>query len=105
MPVNPGQYAFINGAGRPFMETFIRGVYNLDDFVADYDALQASIDALPEDATALDDGRTDAPALTGADLKNLRDFAANMSAVLTPAAKQILIGLMVRPLTKVRNGG
>ena len=101
MPLNQVQNSFVNEAARPHFETFIRVVHELDTFVADYDAIQGSADALPEDATVLDDGRTDAPQLTGQDLKNLRDFSANMSAILTPTAKDALISKMVRSLAVV----
>jgi len=87
------------------METFIRAVHDLDVFVADYDAVQSSTDALPEDATVLDDAgavpRADAPELTGAELKTLRDLSAGMSMVLTPTVKQTLISRMVRSLNAV----
>jgi len=92
---------FINEVARPHMETFIRAIHNFDSMVADYNALQAGPDALPEDATDVSTGRTDAPSLTGLDVKQLRDFSVAMSAVVSPAAKQVLIGLMVRPLNIV----
>lgn len=105
MPLNTVQQDFVNGAARPHMETLVRILHELDSFVADYDALQATGDALPIDATVLDDAgsapRDDAPNLTGADLQNLRDFSANMSAVVGAAAKQTLIARMVRSLSKV----
>ena len=106
MPLNEVQIAFLNEAARPHMETLVRNLHELDTWVADYDALQAGPDFLPEDGTVLDDGRTDAPSLPGANVKALRDFSADMSAVVTPAAKQILISLMVRSLGVVlRLGG
>lgn len=88
------------------MEEIIRAKHVLDTFVADYDALQATADALATDTTVLNDDtdttpRADAPQLTGADLQNLRDFSANMSAVIGAAAEQVLIGKMVRPLATV----
>ena len=101
MALNEVQHAFVNGAGRPHMETLVRILHQLDVFVADYDALQAGPDALPEDGTILDDGRTDAPQLTGLHLKQLLDFSNNMSAIVGPTAKQVLIGLMVRDLNTV----
>ena len=107
MPLNQVQIDFVNEAARPHLETFIRAVHELDTFVADYDALQGTADSIPEDATVLDDGdggtapRADAPTLTGADLKNLRDFSANASAVLTAPANAALIARMVRPLAVV----
>lgn len=101
MPLTQVQNSFVNEAVRPHMETIVRILHELDTFVADYDAMQASPDALIEDATVLDDGRPDAPALTGANLKSLRDFSANMSAVVTPAAKEVLVGKMVRSLAVV----
>ncbi len=42
--------------------------------------------------------RADAPELTGLVLKQLRDFSASMSAIVTPAAKTTLISKMVRSL-------
>lgn len=105
MPLNTVQTSHINGAARPMLETLIKIAHDLDTFVADHDAIQASSDALPTTSAVLDDAgdapRDDAPNLTGADLQNLRDFSANMSAVLTDPAKQILIGKMVRPLNTV----
>lgn len=107
MALNQIQRDFVNGAARPHMETVVRILHELDTFVADYDALQASSDALPEDATVMDDNtsgtgpRTDAPQLTGALVKALRDYSAAMSAVVTANAKQTLIGKMVRALSVV----
>ena len=105
MPLNTVQQDFVNGAARPHMETLVRVLHELDSFVADYDALQSTGDALPTDATVLDDAgnapRDDAPNLTGADLQNLRDFSANMSAIVGTVAKQTLIARMVRPLAAV----
>ena len=101
MPLNPVQIAFLNEAARPHMETLVRNLHELDTWVADYDALQAGPDNLPEDGTVLDDGRVDAPTLTGANVKALRDFSANMSAIVTPGARRVLIGLMVRSLGTV----
>jgi len=101
MPLNEVQDAFLNNAGRPHMETVVRILHELDTFVADYDAIQGSADALPEDATVLDDGRTDAPTLTGAQLKTLRDVSANMSAQINAATKGVLISKMVRALAVV----
>lgn len=105
--MNQVQVKFINEAARPHMEDIVRALHILDTFIADYDALQASTDALPEDTTVLNDNKTgdapreDAPTLTGANVKALRDFSANMSAIVTPAAKTVLIGKMVRPLSVV----
>lgn len=105
MPLNQVQADFVNDAARPHMEEIVKALHVLDTFVADYDALQATADALPIDATVLDDAltvpRDDAPQLTGADLQNLRDFSANMSAVVGTVAKQTLIGKMVRTLNTV----
>lgn len=103
--LNQVQQDFVNVAARQHMETLIKALHDLDTFVADYDALQASANALPEDATVLDDAgaspRADAPELTGTNLKALRDFSANMSAIVTDPAKQILVSLMVRSLNNV----
>ena len=101
MPLNPVQIAFLNEAARPHMETLVRNLHELDTWVADYDALQAGPDNLPQTTAILDDGRADAPALTGANVKALRDFSENMSAIVTPGAKQVLTGLMVRSLSAV----
>lgn len=104
MPLNPVQVDFINQAARQHMETVVRILHELDIFAADYDALQGGVDALPEDGTVLDDAeggagpRADAPELTGLVLKQLRDFSASMSAVVTPTAKDTLISRMVRSL-------
>jgi len=105
MALNQVQQDFVNGAFRPFLETVIKFIHDADTFNADYNALQAGPDALPEDATVLDDDgvapRSDAPELTGLNVKQLNDFVASMSAVLTPTAKQVLIGKMVRSLNLV----
>ena len=101
MPINEVQDAFVQEAARPHMERIVRYLHGLDTFVLDYDAIQSGPDALPEDSTVLDDGRTDAPILTGANVRALRDFSSNMSAIVTPNAKQILISLMVRDLNTV----
>lgn len=103
---NQVQRDFINNAARPHMEEMIRMVHVLDTYVADYDALQASSDALPTNAVVLDDGtdttpRDNAPQLSGADLANMATFSANMSAVVGTVAKQTLIGKMVRNLNTV----
>ena len=95
----------MNVAFRQFLETAIRFVHDADTFNADYAALQASPNALPEDTTVLDDAganpRADAPELTGLNVKQLNDIVAAMSAELTPTAKQVLIGKMVRSLNTV----
>lgn len=103
--LNQVQQDFVSQAARQHMETLIKALHDLDTFVADYDALQASANALPEDATVLDDAgaapRSDAPELTGANVKALRDFSNNMSAIVTDPAKQVLVSLMVRSLNNV----
>jgi len=107
MALNQVQVDFVNEAARPHMEEIIRALHVLDTFVADYDAIQGSADALPEDATVLDDGaggtapRTDAPQLTGVQVKTLRDLSNSMSAVVIQATKTVLISKMVRPLSQV----
>ena len=101
MALNEVQNAFVQNAARPHMETIVRILHLLDTFPADYAALQAGPDALPTDAVALDDERTDAPALSGADIANLSTFSAAMSAVVGATAKEVLIGLMVRDLNTV----
>lgn len=105
MALNKVQQDFINNAARPHMEEMIRMVHVLDTYIADYDALQASGDALPTNATVLDDAgaapRDDAPQLTGEDLTNMRNFSNNMSLVVGAVAKETLIGKMVRNLNSV----
>ena len=107
MPLNQVQRDFVNGSARPHMEEVIRALHVLDTFVVDYDALQSTSDALPIDSTVLDDNsngdgpRSDAPTLTGTNVKALRDYSANMSAIVSPAAKQILISKMIRSLAVV----
>ena len=91
------------------METMVRILHELDIFIADYDALQAGVDAIPEDGTVLDDAgsipRVDAPELTGLIVKQLRDFSASMSVVVTAGAKETLISKMVRSLGVVLRVG
>ena len=103
--LNQVQQDFINNAARPHMESMIRILHDLDTFIADYDALQASVDALATTTVVLDDAgaspRTDAPNLTGTDSQNMRNFSANMSLVVGAPAKQALIGKMVRNLNTV----
>jgi hypothetical protein len=105
--MNTVQVNFVNNAARPHMEEIVKAIHVLDTFVADYDALQNSADAIPEDATVLDDNstgtapRSDAPQLTGAQVKTLRDLSANMSAQVIAATKETLISKMVRPLAQV----
>jgi len=105
MALNQVQQDFINNAARPHMEVMIRILHELDTYVADYDALQGSADALPIDATVLDDAgaapRDDAPILTGADLQNMRNFSENMSAPVGAVAKDVLISKMVRTLNSI----
>lgn len=101
MPLSEIQKPFVAGVVRPQMETIIRNLHELSVFVDDYDALQATVNALPEDDTVLDDEVAGGPTLTGLNVKQLRDFSNNMSAVVTPAAKQILISLMTRDLATV----
>ncbi len=105
MPLNRVQQDFVNEAARPHMEVIVRVLHELDTFVADYDALQGSVDALPEDATVIDDAgsgpRTDVPGLTGAQIKTLRDLSAAMSAEVNPTTKDVLISKMVRALSAV----
>ncbi len=102
--LNEVQIAFVNEAARPHIEQIIKAIYRLDTFVADYDAIQATCEVLPIDGTVLDDGRTDAPALTGADLVLLRNFSETMSGNVSAAAKEALIGKMVRSLNVVLGG-
>ncbi len=101
MALTTVQNKFVQEAARPHLEVMIRILHELDTYIADYDAIQASPDAIPEDTVDLDDGRTDAPAITGADLKTLRDKGITMSAVITPAVKTALVGKMVRSLSTV----
>lgn len=108
MSLNPIQVAHVNGVIRPFLETLVGAKDAMDTFVAEYDALQDGPNALPEDATIMLDGadgtvsRVDAPLMTGAIIKTIRDRAASMSAVITPTEFAILIDLMVRDLASVR---
>ncbi len=100
------QRDFINSAARPYMEVLIRILHELDTFIADYDALQGSADVLAVDSVTLNDdtattARADAPILTGADIKAMRDLSSTMSATINGATKTILIGKMVRPLNTV----
>ncbi len=105
--MNQVQIDFINNTVRPQMETIIRDLHELDTFVADYDAIQAGSDAIPEDATVMNDNRTgdaprsDAPELTGAQIKVLRDLSASMSAIIDGPTKQTLVSRMVRALATV----
>ena len=107
--MNQVQIKHVNETARPFMESLVKIKHDLDVFVADYDALQAGNDALPEDSTVLDDNvtgnapRDDAPQLIGQNLKALRDFAASMSSVVSAQAEQVLIQKMVRSLAVVLN--
>ena len=105
MALNQVQQDFVNNAARPHLEVMIRIIHQLDTFIADYDAIQATGDALPTDTTILDDAgaapRDDAPNLTGTDLANMKTFSANMSAVVGATAKNVLIGKMVRELSSV----
>lgn len=108
MPLNPVQVAHVGEVIRPFLETFVLGYDDFQTFVTEYDALQAGPNALPEDGTVLTDApggtepRTDAPQLTGAQVKLLRDRVATMLAVMTPAEFEVLIDKMVRDLQTVR---
>jgi len=105
MALNQVQQDFVNNAARPHMETLVRILHELDTYVADYDALQASTDALPVDTTVLDDAgaapRGDAPILQGNHTQTMRDLSASMSAVISGAVKEILIGKMKRNLNTV----
>ncbi len=101
MPLNEVQNSHVQEAVRPHMETIIRVLHDLDTFVADHDALQGSADALSETNAPLDDGRTDAPVLTGAQVKTLRDLSASMSLVIDAPTKETLVSKMVRPLALV----
>lgn len=107
MALNQVQVTFVNEAVRVHMERFVLALEVLDTFAADYAAIQGSADALPEDATVMDDNaagtapRADAPQLTGAQIKTLNDLSVSMSAVVTPSVKTTLISKMVRPLAVV----
>ena len=106
MALNRVQKDHINGAVRPHMETLVRILHELDTFVADHDALQGSGDALEVNGTVMNDGdgdnpRTDAPQLSGAQIKTLRDLSAAMSLEVNAATKAVLVGKMVRPLSAV----
>lgn len=106
---NEVQRNFVNEAVYPQLERMIRIVHQLDAFVLDYNAIQASADALPTDATVIntkDDvtPRSDVANITGADIATLATICSNMSAQLGTAAKQALVGKMVRDLnTVIRN--
>lgn len=103
---NEVQRNFVNNAVYPQLERVIRIINQLEALVEDYDALQASANALPVDATiveTLDDvtSRTDVATITGAQIQTLRDVCEAMAAQLTAPQKQTLIGLMVRDLNTV----
>ena len=105
MPLNTVQQDFVNNAARPHMEIIVRILHELDTYVADYDALQSSVDALQIDSVILDDAgdipRDDAPNLSGADLQTMRDLSSNMSAIINAGTKTVLISKMVRNLNTV----
>jgi len=105
MALNKVQQDFVNNALRPAIERTIQNKHYEDTFIADYDAIQASADALPEDATILDDAgdapRSDAPTLTGIQGSQLRSLLAARSAVITPVIEETFIGKMVRSLNSV----
>lgn len=105
MALNKVQQDFINSAARPHMETMIKILHDLDTFIADYDALQSGIDSISEVGTVLDDAgdnpRSDAPQLTGSDVKSLYNLSVSMSAVVSSSVKTTLISRMVRSLNIV----
>lgn len=108
MALNEVQVKFLNETARPFLETMVRILDDLDTFIADYDAIQAGSDALPTDATVLDDNvtgtgpRSDAPTWTGSNVAALRTYSASMRAVVNTAAEQVLVQKCVRPLAQIR---
>ena len=110
MALNQVQVDFVNEVARPHFEAMVKMIDGLDIFIADYDAIQGSADALPEDATVLDDNadgtapRADAPQLTGLLVKQLRNFSNTMSGTVNAAQKDILIAAMVRGLATVLRG-
>jgi hypothetical protein len=102
--LNPVQVAFVQEAARPTIEKLIRARSVLDAFVLDYDNMQTPIVA---DSEVLNDApggvtpRTDAPNLTGTNLLQLRNFAANMRDQINGVALNSLIELSVRSVEDI----
>jgi len=98
--LNEDQRIFSNEVVRPFNETLVRIIYELESFIRKHDALQKKY-PLPHGISAIDDGRSDAPKLTCTDIRQLRDYAASMSAIIPDKEMDILINNMVRDLPSV----
>ena len=105
MALNQVQQDKVQELIRPQLDIMIRAKRDLENFVTDFDAFQLTSDALPTDATVLDDAgaapREDAPTLVGTDIQNIRNFSENMAAVIGTTAEQVLIGKMKRTLSSV----
>lgn len=104
--LNEVQVKFVNEAVRPFIEYLISVRYRLDTFVKDVDNQQSAIASNTE---VLNDGdglnpRSDAPALTGQNIAQLRNFANNMLGQIDDVALAALIKLAVRDLNTIVKG-
>ena len=104
MALTQPQAKFVNEAVRPMIEKLILFRSQLDAFVLDFDNQQAP---LPTNATVLDDNadgsapRADAPQLTGAQVSQLRTFAANMRDQISGTALNTLVSVAVRPVEAI----
>lgn len=104
MPLNPVQVLFVREVARPTIERLIRLKSELDAFVLDFDNQWTPI---PTSAVALDDNdtgtapRADAPALTGAQVTQLRGFCANMSGQISGPALNTLVQVAVRSVESI----
>lgn len=98
------QTRFVNEVVRPIIEKLTMGQSMAATFSKDYAALQSGENAIPATSDILDDGRDDAPILTGAYIQELAAICAAIEAATTGAQKVELIQKSVRPLDVIYKG-
>lgn len=106
MPISldPVQRAYINEVARPMIENLIRFRYQLDAFVLDTDNQQNPIPNISDVLNDNDSGtapRSDAPQITGANITQLRNFAASMRDQISQTALTALVKLAVRDVQTI----
>jgi len=98
------QRTLVNEVVRPAIEYLIGVRYRLDALVTELDNQQSPITA---SADILGDGaggtaaRTDAPALTGTNVAQLRTFVAGMRDQISGTALNALVALSVRDVPRI----
>ena len=103
MPLNQVQINHMNQTVRQGQVAVVRAWDALNILVTGLDAFAATPDKLPLTGP-LDDGRDDAPALTGEEVVALRNIAANMRDQVSSVALDQIIGKLVHSYGTVIRG-